>query len=124
MLHLENFRIVCVENGFPRLIIHLLFYPLFLVVMLLNCIREAIMWWIVAVILFCIFMAIIGALVTLCFTGYRGYTIYQARFDENGAEKKKNDQNEGGEESHFYPSAPSQNQNFEEEKFEGGSRSS
>ena len=41
-----------------------------------------------------------------------------------GAEKKKNDQNEGGEESHFYPSAASQNQNFEEEKFEGGSRSS
>ena len=114
MLHLENFKIVCIENGFPRLITHLVFYPLFLGVMLLNCLREAIMWWIVAVILFCIFMAVIGALVTICFTGYRGYTIYSARFDDN---EKKNEQKEGGEESHFYPSAHSQQ---EEEKFEGG----
>ena len=101
MFHLDNVRIVLDENKMPKLIMNLLFLPLFFIVMLLNCIKEAIMWWITAIILFALAMAIVGALVTVCFTGYKCYGIYTARFDENGMpknpdEEKSEEDKEGG----------------------------
>ena len=88
MFHLDNFRSVLLENHFPALLVHLLYYPLFLVVMLLNCLKEMFMWWITVIILFGVFLAAVGALATVGFLAYRGYTIYNERFDDDGQPKK------------------------------------
>ena len=84
MMHLDNFRIVLIQNHFPALVVHLVYYPLFFLVMLLNCLKEMFMWWITVIILFGVFLAAVGALFTVCFLAYRGYTIYTERFDESG----------------------------------------
>lgn len=94
MLHFENLHTVLSKNHFPKLILHLLYYPLFLTVMILNCLREAIMWWITVIVLFLVFCAIIGAVATLGILGYRGYEIYQDRFDSDGLPKEKDAKNE------------------------------
>ena len=74
------------DNFFPSALLTLVYLPFYNVVMLLNCIKEALMWWIVAIILGLIFCAIIGALSTLAFTAYRGYKIYNKRFGSPEAE--------------------------------------
>ena len=72
------------DNFFPSALLTLVYLPFYLVVMLLNCLKEALMWWIVAIVLGLIFCAVIGALSTLAFTAYRGYKIYSSRFGSEG----------------------------------------
>ena len=72
--------------------------------MFLNCLREAIMFWIITFIIMLVFFALFGAFCSLLFTGYKGYSIYQNKFktksDKEEEEKEKN-QNEGGQEEEF-----------------------
>jgi len=88
--NIENFITALSENAFPQLILILLYAPLVFVVMILNCLRESILWWIVAILIFMICFALIGALCALLFIGYRGYKIYTKRFDEDGKPRKRN----------------------------------
>ena len=91
MRNLQNFIVVMGENSFPGLIMHLVYVPLFLTVMLLNCLRESILWWVVTLIIMMVCLAVIGAFSALLFIGYRGYRIYSTRFDEDGKPKKRED---------------------------------
>jgi hypothetical protein len=89
MANFQALRDTMKDNFFPSALLSLLYLPFYLVVMLLNCLKEAMMWWIVAIILSLIFCALIGALSTLAFTAYRGYRIYSNRFDEDGKAKEE-----------------------------------
>jgi len=84
MVRLENVRRVMNEHHIPKILLDLLFLPLFTLVLLINCLWETVMWWIVAITMYCIILAAIGALVTLGFLASRGYKIYTTRFDEFG----------------------------------------
>ena len=92
MRNLQNFIVVMGEYTFPALILHLVYVPLFLTVMLLNCLRESILWWVVTLILMGVCLAVIGAFSALLFVGYRGYRIYTARFDDDGKPRKREEQ--------------------------------
>ena len=59
-----------------------MFLPLYLSIMLLNCIKEAILWWFAAMIIILLFFALMGAVCVLIITGYRGVTIYNKRFGD------------------------------------------
>lgn len=83
MADFYRFRQGLKDNFFPSAVLSLLYLPFYLVVMLLNCVKEAIMWWIVAIIILMVFCAIIGALSTLALTAYRGYKIYNSRFGDD-----------------------------------------
>jgi len=61
-------------------------------VMLFNVMRESLMFWVVALLLILILFLLMGALVALCYTGYRGYKIYTSRFHSQGKSKKKDEQ--------------------------------
>ena len=58
-------------------------------VMLFNVVRESLMFWVVAMLLILLLFLLMGALVALCYTGYRGFKIYTSRFDSSGKSKKK-----------------------------------
>jgi hypothetical protein len=89
MRNLQNFIAVMGEHGFPKLIMHLVYVPFFLAVMLLNCLRESILWWVVTLIIMMVCLAVIGAFSALLFVGYRGYRIYSTRFDDDGKPRKR-----------------------------------
>ena len=87
LTNLDNLREALIANHFPHLIINLLYLPIFFIIMFFNCLREAIMWWIVAIIMILIFFALFGAFCALLYAGYRGYKIYTKRFDAKKEEK-------------------------------------
>lgn len=136
MRNLQNFIAVMGENSFPGLIMHLVYVPLFLAVMLMNCLREAILWWVVTVIIMMVCLAVIGAFSALLFVGYRGYRIYTTRFDEDGKPKKREDQpaddpyhdvfddDEEEEEEKKNEQPREEEKKAEAPQFEGGSRTS
>jgi len=107
MKKFQELRETMKDNFFPSALLTLVYLPFYILVMLLNCIKEALMWWIVAIILGLIFCAIIGALSTLAFTAYRGYRIYNKRFGSSEADgspeeepaptEASSEQMEGGE---------------------------
>ena len=139
MRNMQNFiAVMGGEYGFPALIMHLMYVPFFLSVMLLNCLRESILWWVVTIIIMMVVLAVIGAFSALLFVGYRGYRIYTTRFDDDGKPRKREDQAaddpyhdvfDDSEEEEEKKSDPQPAPAAEEEKkaeapqFEGGSRS-
>ena len=92
MQDLEYTRSILVENHFPGMPLNLLYFPFFFAIMLFNCIREGFMWWLIIIAICAVFMAAVGGLCSVCFTIYRGYSIYTEKFPfPDGKEK-------GGEE--------------------------
>lgn len=89
MSDLEAFRYALIENNFPYMVLLLLYLPLMFIVMLFNVMRESLMFWVVAALLIFLLFLLMGALVALCYTGYRGFKIYSSRFDSKGKSKKK-----------------------------------
>ena len=87
LTNLDNLRDAMIDNHFPHLLINLLYLPFFFIIMFLNCLREAIMWWIVAIIMILIFFALFGAFCALVYAGYRGNKIYTKRFDSKKEDK-------------------------------------
>lgn len=135
MRNLQNFIVVMGENTFPGLILHLVYVPLFLTVMLMNCLRESILWWVVTLIIMMVCLAVIGAFSALLLVGYRGYRIYSSRFDDDGKVKKREDQqaedpyhdifdDDEEEEEKKNEQPPEEEKKAEAPQFEGGARSS
>jgi len=90
--NLETMREILAEKHFPAFIINILYYFIYLGIMILNVLRESIMWWIVAIVLMFSLFFISGALASLGICGYRGYKIYSKRFPEDGSEEKKEEE--------------------------------
>lgn len=84
MVHLENIRHVWSANHFPLLLLNLVYFPCYYTIMIWNCMRESLIWWIVAIILTIIVTAAFGALVGGVYVLWRGYNIYFSRFDWDG----------------------------------------
>lgn len=84
MVHMENIRYVWSVNHFPLILLNLVYYPCYYAVMILNLIRESMIWWTVGTIMFCIVMAVFGVLGGGVLVIWRGYNIYASRFDWDG----------------------------------------
>ena len=89
LIDLDNVKSVLQEYHFPFLILALLYFPIILIVLILNCIRESMIWWIVVLLVCLILCAAFGALCTACGLLYRGYKKYTDRFDDLGFPKEK-----------------------------------
>lgn len=87
--NLETMREILTERHFPSFIISILYYIIYIGIMILNVLRESIMWWIVAIVLMFSLFFLSGALASLGLCGYRGYKIYAKRFPDDGSEEKK-----------------------------------
>ena len=102
MMNLFHLKKASEENFFPGLLLNILYWPLYIILMLFNCLKESMMWWFVFSIIFLIFTAFLGLIVGLLFVAYRGMKIYLQRYDwETGEAKTNKDddsdvQNEGG----------------------------
>ena len=105
IIHFQNIRHVLIESCFPNLIINLVYYPLYFVIMLLNCVKETVMFWIVFLILYLIIMMVVGAFLSAALVLYRGFKIYTSKYDWDGNDKNKDEKKE-----------KSQKPRFEEEK--------
>lgn len=90
MMNIYQLKKASEENFFPGLVLNLLYWPLYIILMLFNCLKESIMWWFVMSIIFLIFMAFLGLLVGLLFVAYRGMKIYLQRYDWETGEAKTN----------------------------------
>ena len=90
MMNMFHLKKASEDNFFPGLILNILYWPLYIVLMLFNCLKESIMWWFVFGIIFLIFSAFIGLLVGLLFVAYRGMKIYLQRYDWETGEAKTN----------------------------------
>ena len=90
MLNVYNLKKASEDNCFPGLIMNLLYWPLYIVLMLFNCLKESMMWWFVMTIIFLIFMIFLGLIVGLLFIAYRGIKIYLQRYDWETGEAKTN----------------------------------
>jgi len=90
MMNLFQMKKASEENFFPGLLLNLLYWPLYIILMLFNCLKESIMWWFVMTIIFLIFMAFLGLIVGLLFVAYRGMKIYLQRYDWETGEAKTN----------------------------------
>ena len=90
MMNMFHLKKASEDNFFPGLILNILYWPLYIVLMLFNCLKESIMWWFVSGIIFLIFSAFIGLLVGLLFVAYRGMKIYLQRYDWETGEAKTN----------------------------------
>lgn len=114
MKDLEDIRTALIGQHFPLLLVNLLYFPFFLIVMLLNCIREGFVWWLIVTMVFFILMAAVGALCSMCFAAYRSIKIYGDRFDADGKPKKE-------EEKEKEEGSSGENNQFEGSQAEGGS---
>tara|TARA_B110000285_G_C15039527_1_gene571084 strand:+ start:335 stop:799 length:465 start_codon:yes stop_codon:yes gene_type:complete len=90
MMNLFHLKKASEENFFPGLVVNILYWPLYIVLMLFNCLKESIMWWFIFGIIFLIFTAFIGLLCGLLFVAYRGMKIYLQRYDWETGEAKSN----------------------------------
>ena len=90
MLNVYNLKKASEDNCFPGLIMNLLYWPLYIILMLFNCLKESMMWWFVMTIIFLIFMIFLGLIVGLLFIAYRGLKIYLQRYDWETGEAKTN----------------------------------
>jgi hypothetical protein len=70
----------------PTILTNFLYFPFYFFVMLLNCIQEGVLWWIIVITFWIILTGAFGAFVSVIFTLIRGYSIYNSRFEE---EEKK-----------------------------------
>ena len=77
--HLQMVREVAIEHHFPPLIFNIVYIPIYLIINLLNCMREAITFWIVILVLAIAYVFIIGGMFSLFFIGWRGFKIYNKR---------------------------------------------
>lgn len=84
VFHVENFRIGLTEQFGPMLVLNFLFLPIYIIVMLANCIKEAVLWWINALVLVSFIMSNIGGLISVMYAFYRAYDIYTDIYDERG----------------------------------------
>jgi hypothetical protein len=66
--------------------------------MILNCIKERFMWWIVATLIFGVFCAFLGGVTSLAYIAYNLFRVYTEKYDWSTGEEKKKDNNEGGAE--------------------------
>jgi len=82
-------RVILAEKHFPAFIINILYYIIYLGIMILNVLRESLMWWIVAIVLMFSLFFLSGALASLGICAYRGHKIYSKRFPEEGTEEEK-----------------------------------
>jgi len=89
MVNLENIKKSSEENMCPGLLVNIIYWPFYLVIMILNTFRENLMWWVVAVLIFFVFCGFIGLLSGLLFIAFRAFKIYDLRFDLKSGEKKK-----------------------------------
>ena len=69
--------------------------------MLLNCIRESVMFWIVSVILYLVIMMIVGAFLSAGLVVYRGFKIYMSKYDWEGNDKNKDEKKDKTGKSRF-----------------------
>ena len=90
--NLETMREILAEKHFPAFIINILYYFIYLGIMILNVLRESIMWWLVFIVLMFSLFFISGGLASLGLCAYRGYKIYAKRFPEDGSEEKKEEE--------------------------------
>jgi hypothetical protein len=91
IIHFQNIREALIESHFPNLVINLVYYPLYFLTMLLNCIRETMMFWIVFIILYLVIMMVVGAFLSAALVVYRGFKIYTSKYDWEGNDKNKDD---------------------------------
>ena len=91
MIHFQNIREALIASSFPNLVVNLVYYPLYFVIMLLNCIRETIMFWIVFVILYLVIMMVVGAFLSAALIVYRGFKVYTSKYDWEGNDKNKDE---------------------------------
>ena len=65
---------------FPNLLLLLLYWPVYLIIMVLNAIKDGLIFWMLALVILGLAFGAMGAIMTVCFTGYRCYRIYSSRF--------------------------------------------
>jgi hypothetical protein len=115
--NLEAFRIVISEFHFPTIITYLLYVPIYIMIMLLNCIKESVMSWIVIIALAYAFIFVVGGLLGVVIMGWRGYKIYNKRFnkDKDDEEEEERPQQSGPAPSGATASASAPSQDKREE---------
>lgn len=78
--NLENMRIVLEENAFPAFIIKMIYWPIYIIIMVLNCMKDNFMWMLMASVVFGVFMAFFGAICVLVYIFYRGIRTYTEKY--------------------------------------------
>ena len=91
LTNLSNFRVVMLENHFPYHVVNLLYMPLVFIILIFNCLRAQISWYIASFIILSIFMLIIGLLLSVLFVACKGTTIYLSK---NNMEQESDDEEE------------------------------
>jgi len=76
MINFQNLKKASEESFFPAIFLNIIYWPMYVIVMLFNCLKESIMWWLVAGIIFAVFTAFLGFLCGLLFVAYRSFKIY------------------------------------------------
>lgn len=97
MISADLMRTALLDNGFPQLVIYLVYIPLYGSVSLINLLQEEMLQLIILILLFGLACGLSGGLLSVLFAAFKAYNIYNERFDENGMprdSKKKEDEDE------------------------------
>ena len=89
MKDLEDIKTALQLSNCPVILTNLLYFPFYFLVMLLNCIMEGFLWWIIAITIWIVLTGAFGAFVSVIFTLIRSYSIYNSRFDEEEKKRKE-----------------------------------
>jgi len=91
MRNLQVFKEVLTQYNFPTVIINCVYWPLHLVIQLLNCIHDSITFYLLMFALYLAFCFFVGGIFTLAFTAFKGYKIYNARHGGDEEEEEQED---------------------------------
>ena len=83
-MNLYNVKTALVQNGFPSLIAYIVYLPIFLVVSILNLIRNEILGVITVFVLLMISLVFIGVVFGLLMLALKGARIYAENHGEDG----------------------------------------
>ena len=64
------------DNNFPSLILDILYTPITLTILLLNCIKDEIIYFSVRIVIFCAIVFIMGGISAVIYLAYNGFVIY------------------------------------------------
>ena len=81
------FKEAMVQNHFPLQIMPLVYLPVLFVIMFFNCLSLQISWWISTFIILSFCLVIIGVIFSLIFVAIKGFTVYNARMNEENEEE-------------------------------------
>jgi hypothetical protein len=73
MIDLEDIKTALEQSNCPTMLTNMLYFPFYFIVMLLNCLQEECLWWILSVAFYIVLMGAFGALVSVCYTAYRSF---------------------------------------------------